>query len=41
MLLKLIPNKLKVWLIKHLYADIADKGRMVAIRNLHTLILKK
>ena len=28
MLLKLIPNKLKVWLIKHLYADIADKGRM-------------
>jgi len=28
MLLKLIPNRLKVWLIKHLYADIADKGRL-------------
>ncbi|MDB0064318.1 hypothetical protein N9F47_03965 [Gammaproteobacteria bacterium] len=26
MLLKLIPNKLKVWLIKHLYADIAAMG---------------
>ena len=26
MLLKLIPNKLKVWLIKHLYADIANMG---------------
>ncbi len=26
MLLKLIPNKLKVWLIKHLYADIAKMG---------------
>ena len=26
MLLKLIPNKLKVWLIKHLYADIAEMG---------------
>jgi len=26
MLLKLIPNKIKVWLIKHLYADIAAMG---------------
>jgi len=26
MLLKLIPNKLKVWLIKHLYADVAKMG---------------
>ena len=26
MLLKLIPNRLKVWLIKHLYADIAAMG---------------
>ena len=35
MLLKLIPNKLKVWLIKHLYADIADKGRMGDTRLAH------
>ena len=26
MLLKIIPNKIKVWLIKHLYADIASMG---------------
>lgn len=26
MLLKLIPNRLKVWLIKHLYADVAKMG---------------
>ena len=28
MLLKLIPNKLKVWLVKQLYTDLASKGRM-------------
>ena len=28
MFLKLVPNKLKVWLIKHLYNDLASKGRM-------------
>ena len=26
MLLKLIPNRVKVWLIKHLYADVAGMG---------------
>jgi len=35
MLLKLIPNRLKVWLIKRLYADIADKGRMGDTRLAH------
>ena len=28
MLLKLIPKKIKVWLLKHLYKDIAAEGRM-------------
>ena len=28
MLLKLVPNKLKVWLVKQLYTDLASKGRM-------------
>ena len=28
MFLKLVPNKLKVWLIKQLYTDLASKGRM-------------
>ena len=28
MLLKLVPNKLKVWLVKQLYKDLASKGRM-------------
>ena len=28
MLLKLIPKKIKVWLLKRLYKDIAAEGRM-------------
>ena len=28
MLLKIIPKKIKVWLLKHLYKDIAAEGRM-------------
>ena len=35
MLLKLVPNKLKVWLIKHLYNDLASKGRMGDTRLAH------
>ena len=27
-LLKLLPTSLKLWLLKHLYTDIAAKGRM-------------
>jgi len=27
-LLKLLPTSLKLWLLKHLYTDIATKGRM-------------
>jgi len=35
MLLKLIPNKLKVWLVKQLYTDLASKGRMGDTRLAH------
>jgi len=35
MLLKLVPNKLKVWLIKQLYTDLASKGRMGDTRLAH------
>ena len=35
MLLKLVPNKLKVWLIKLLYKDLASKGRMDDTRLAH------
>ena len=35
MLLKLVPNKLKVWLIKLLYKDLASKGRMGDTRLAH------
>jgi hypothetical protein len=35
MLLKLVPNKLKVWLIKHLYKDLAGQGRMGDTRLAH------
>jgi hypothetical protein len=35
MWLNLIPTKLKVWLIKHLYADIAAQGRMGDTRLAH------
>ena len=35
MLLKLIPQKIKVWLIKHLYKDIAAEGRMGDTRLAH------
>ena len=35
MLLKLVPNKLKVWLIKKLYTDLASKGRMDDTRLAH------
>ena len=45
MLLKLIPNRLKVWLIKHLYKDLASKGRrgdtrLAHINNNEAIILK-
>jgi len=35
MFLKLVPNKLKVWLIKLLYKDLASKGRMDDTRLAH------
>ena len=35
MFLKLVPNKLKVWLIKHLYKDLAGQGRMGDTRLAH------
>jgi len=35
MLLKLVPNKLKVWLIRQLYTDLASKGRMGDTRLAH------
>jgi len=35
MLLKLVPNKLKVWLVKQLYTDLASKGRMGDTRLAH------
>ena len=35
MLLKLVPNKLKVWLVKQLYKDLASKGRMGDTRLAH------
>ena len=35
MFLKLLPNKLKVWLIKHLYKDLAGQGRMGDTRLAH------
>jgi len=35
MLLKVVPNKLKVWLIKLLYKDLASKGRMGDTRLAH------
>ena len=35
MFLKLVPNKLKVWLIKQLYTDLASKGRMGDTRLAH------
>jgi len=35
MFLKLVPNKLKVWLIKHLYKDLAKQGRMGDTRLAH------
>ena len=35
MFLKLVPNKLKVWLVKQLYTDLASKGRMGDTRLAH------
>lgn len=35
MFLKVVPNKLKVWLIKQLYTDLASKGRMGDTRLAH------
>jgi hypothetical protein len=35
MLLKLIPKKIKVWLLKHLYKDIAAEGRMGVLKHLY------
>jgi hypothetical protein len=41
MLLKLIPNKIKVWLLERLYKDIAAEGRDGVILNLLILMTMK